>query len=70
LAGRGDGFVHLPSTSFGYLGDYGTIGRIHVGEFARATHKTAVNVILQEFHGVIRTSERISRDTAQRLRSY
>jgi hypothetical protein len=30
----------------------------------------AVDVILQELHGAVCSSERISRDTAQRLRSY
>jgi len=70
LAGRGYGFVHLFATRFRYLRDYGTVGGIHVGELARAAHKMAVDVILQEFHGAVRSSERISRDTARRLRSY
>ena len=62
LARRGDGFIHLSATSFGNLRDYGTIGGIHVGELARATHNTAVDIVLQEFHGAICTSERFSRD--------
>jgi hypothetical protein len=52
------------------LGDYGTIGGIHVGELARATHKMTVDVVLQEFHGAICSSDRFSRDASQRLRSY
>jgi len=65
FACRGDGFVYLAATSFGNLGDYGAIGGIHVGELARATHKTTVDVILQEFHGAICSSERFSRDVSR-----
>jgi hypothetical protein len=62
FACSGDSFVHLVAASFGNLGDYGIIGGIRVGELARATHKMTVDVILQEFHGVICSSERFSRD--------
>ena len=53
------------AVGFGNLRDYGTVGGIDVGELARATHKTAVNVILQEFHG---DHLRFSRDLLRQLR--
>jgi hypothetical protein len=61
LAGRGYGFVDLFAAGFGYLRDYGAVGGINVGEIARAAHKMAVDVILQEFHGAFCTSARFSR---------
>jgi len=65
LACSGDRFIYLAATSFRNLGDYGAIGGIQVGELARATHKTAVNVVLQEFHGAICSSEHFSRDVSR-----
>jgi hypothetical protein len=53
MPGGGYGFVDLFATGLGYLRDHGTIGGIHVGELARAAHKMAVDVILQEFHGAV-----------------
>jgi hypothetical protein len=62
MARGGYGFIYVAAAGFGYLRDYGTIGGVHVGELARATHKMTVDVILQEFHETICSSERFSRD--------
>jgi len=51
----------LFAAGFGYSRDYGAVGGINVGEIARAAHKMAVDVILQEFHGAFCTSARFSR---------
>ena len=62
LAGGSDGFIYLFASGFGNLGDYGTIGGVHIGELARAAHKMSVDIVLQELHGVVCSSERFGRD--------
>ena len=47
----GHGLIHHRSVSFCCLRDYGTVGRIDVGELTRAFHKATVDVVLKELHG-------------------